>query len=204
MSTTPPGNPLPGSAPRILAFAGSLRRESWNKKLVKLAMEGARAAGAEVTYLDLKDLPLPGYDEDLEQSEGLPENAARFRELLLQHQGLLISTPEYNSSIPGAFKNAIDWATRTAHKKGSTDAFHGKVVGLMSASPGAFGAARSLVTVRSILTHIGGLVIPETISLPLAHEAFGPDGKLKDPKRQASVEKIGARLAQVVAALAPR
>jgi NAD(P)H-dependent FMN reductase len=190
--------------PRILAFAGSLRRDSWNKKLVKVAMEGARTAGAQVTYLDLKDVSMPVYDGDLEEAEGLPENAARFRELLLAHQGLLISTPEYNSSIPGAFKNAIDWATRTKEKKGSTDAFQGKVVGLMSASPGAFGAARSLIVVRSILSHIGTIVIPETMSLPKAHEAFGPDGKLKDPKHQANAEKVGARLVQVVAALAPR
>jgi len=190
--------------PKILAFAGSLRRDSSNKMLVKLAAEGARAAGAEVTYLDLKELPMPVYDGDLEQEEGQPENAARFRELLMQHQGFLISTPEYNSSIPGAFKNAIDWATRTAEKKGSTDVFQGKIVGLMSASPGPFGAARSLVVVRSILTHIGTIVIPESISVAKAHEAFGPDGKLKDPKQQANVEKVGARLVQVVAALTPR
>jgi NAD(P)H-dependent FMN reductase len=192
------------TAPRVLAFAGSLRRDSWNKKIVKLAMEGARAEGAEVTYLDLQELPMPVYDGDLEESEGLPGNAARFRELLKQHQGLLISTPEYNSSVPGAFKNAIDWATRTEEKKGSTDAFQGKVVGLLSASPGLFGAARSLVVVRSILTHIGTIVIPETVSVSKVHEALGPDGRLKDPRQQAAVEKVGARLAQVVAALAPR
>ncbi len=192
------------SAPKILAFAGSLRRDSWNKKIVKLALEGARAAGAEVTYLDLQDIPMPVYDGDLEQAEGLPPNAARFRELLKQHQGFLISTPEYNSSVPGAFKNAIDWATRTEEKKGATDAFQGKVVGLLSASPGLFGASRSLVVVRSFLTHIGTIVIPETVSVSKVHEAIGPDGKLKDAKQQASVEKVGARLAQVVAALAPK
>jgi NAD(P)H-dependent FMN reductase len=190
--------------PRILAFAGSLRSDSWNKKIVKLAAEGARAAGAEVTYLDLQELPMPVYDGDLEQKEGLPANAGRFRELLRAHQGFLISTPEYNSSIPGAFKNAIDWATRTAEKKGSTDVFQGKIVGLLSASPGLFGAARSLVVVRSILCHIGTIVIPETASISKVHEALGPDGKLKDERQQASVEKVGARLAQVVAALGPK
>jgi NAD(P)H-dependent FMN reductase len=191
-------------APKILAFAGSLRRDSWNKKIVQLAMEGARAEGAEVTYLDLQDIPMPVYDGDLEQAEGLPKNAARFRELLKQHQGFLISTPEYNSSVPGAFKNAIDWATRNEEKKGTTDAFHGKVVGLLSASPGPFGAARSLVVVRSFLTHIGTIVIPESVSVPNVNEAIGADGKLKDARRQASVEKVGARLAQVVSALAPK
>jgi NAD(P)H-dependent FMN reductase len=192
------------TAPKILAFAGSLRRDSWNKKIVKLAMAGAIAEGADVTYLDLQDIPMPVYDGDLEQSEGLPANAARFREMLKAHQGFLISTPEYNSSVPGAFKNAIDWATRTEEKKGSTDAFQGKVVGLVSASPGPLGAARSLITVRSILQHIGAIVIPETVSVMKVHEALGPDGKLKDAKHQASLEKVGARLVQVVAALAPR
>lgn len=190
--------------PKILAFAGSLRRDSLNKKLVKVAMEGARTAGAQVTWLDLKDIPMPVYDGDLEEAEGLPENAGRFRELLIAHQGFLISTPEYNGSIPGAFKNAIDWATRTKEKKGSTDAFQGKVVGLMSASPGGLGGIRSLVVVRALFTHLGAIVIPESITLSKAHEAFGPDGKLKDAKQQANAEKVGARLAQVVAALAPR
>ncbi len=190
--------------PKILAFAGSLRRDSYNKQIVKLAMQGAIAEGAEVTYLDLKDLPMPVYDGDLEQSEGLPKNAARFREMLKAHQGFLISTPEYNSSIPGAFKNAIDWATRTEEKKGSTDAFQGKVVGLLSASPGAFGACRSLVVVRSILTHIGAIVIPESASVAKAHEALDADGKLKDARQLASVEKVGKRLVQVVVALTPR
>jgi chromate reductase len=187
--------------PKILAFAGSLRRDSYNKQVVKLAMQGAIAEGAEVTYLDLKDLPMPVYDGDLEQAEGLPKNAARFREMLKAHQGFLISTPEYNSSIPGAFKNVIDWATRTEEKKGSTDAFQGKVVGLMSASPGPFGASRSLVVVRSILTHIGAIVIPESASVAKAHEALDADGKLKDARQLASVEKVGKRLVQVVAAL---
>ena len=87
------------SIPKILAFAGSSRRDSFNKKLVKIAAEGARLAGAEVTYLDFKDLPMPLFDEDLEAEAGIPENVKKFKALMKAHQGLLIASPEYNSSI---------------------------------------------------------------------------------------------------------
>ncbi len=97
---------------KILAFAGSVRQGSYNKKLVKIALVGAKAAGAEVTYLDFRNLPLPLYDEDLEEAEGLPENALKLKGLMKAHQGFLISCPEYNSSITPLLKNAIDWASR--------------------------------------------------------------------------------------------
>lgn len=187
---------------KILAFAGSLRRDSWNKKILQVAIEGARKAGAEVTYVDLKDLPLPIYDEDLERAEGLPENARRFREMLKAHQGLLIASPEYNSSISGALKNAIDWATRTDGVKGTLDCFQGKVAGLVAASSGALGGLRGLVTLRWILGNIQVIVIPEQTTVPKAHEAFDANGKLKDPKQEAALEKVGLRVAHVTAALA--
>src|SRR6185295_2879266 len=102
--------------PKILAFAGSMRKDSFNKKLIRVAAEGARSAGAEVTLIDLKDFPLPVYDGDLEAAEGLPAGAKKLKELFLQNQGLLIASPEYNSSIPGTLKNAIDWVSRPATK----------------------------------------------------------------------------------------
>lgn len=98
---------------KILAFAGSARQDSYNKKLVKIAVEGAKAAGAEVTYLDFGNLPLPLYDEDLEASEGLPENVLKLKAMMKAHQGFLIACPEYNSSITPLLKNAIDWASRS-------------------------------------------------------------------------------------------
>lgn len=101
------------TAAKILAFAGSARQDSFNKKLVKIAVEGAKAAGAEVTYLDLGDLPLPLYDEDLETALGLPENALKLKALMKAHQGFLIACPEYNSSITPLLKNALDWASRS-------------------------------------------------------------------------------------------
>src|SRR5688500_15705787 len=120
------------NVPKILAFAGSTRVESYNKKLVRIAIEGARAAGAEVTHIDLRDLPLPVFDEDLESSSGLPENARKLKELFLNHQGLLISAPEYNSSITGVLKNTLDWVSRPASGEASLAAFAGKVAALMS------------------------------------------------------------------------
>src|SRR5436309_11539205 len=98
--------------PKILAFAGSMRTESLNKKLIKVAIKGAEAAGAQVTYLDLRDLNLPLYDGDLESSDGLPAGARKFKDLLFANDGIMIASPEYNSSISGVLKNAIDWATR--------------------------------------------------------------------------------------------
>src|SRR5690349_9411572 len=117
--------------PKILAFAGSLRKDSYNKKLVKIAIAGAQAAGAEVTYLDLKELPLPIYDQDIEDSEGLPENAKKLKEMMHAHQGLLLACPEYNSSITAALKNAIDWASRPATCEAMLACFTGRVTSLM-------------------------------------------------------------------------
>jgi len=187
--------------PKILAFAGSTRTESFNKKLVQIAIAGARAAGAEVTYLDLRDLPLPLFDQDLEAHEGLPPNGRRLKDLMLSHDGLLMSCPEYNSSVTGVWKNAIDWASRPVPGEPPLACFTGKVAAIMSASPGALGGLRGLVHVRSILGNINVLVIPDQIAIPKAHEAFGPDGRLKDAKQQAAVEAIGAKLTRTLAKL---
>jgi chromate reductase len=188
-------------APKVLAFAGSTRTNSYNKVLVKIAAAGARAAGAEVTYLDLRDFPMPLYDEDLEAAEGIPESALRFKELMVSHQGLLIASPEYNSSMSAVLKNAIDWASRPLPGEPPLAAFSDKVAAIMSASPGALGGLRGLVHVRSILSNIRVLVIPDQIAIVKAHEAFNSDGSLKDSQQQNSVEKLGAKVAQILAKL---
>jgi chromate reductase len=190
------------NAPKILAFAGSAREASYNKKLVKIAAEGAKAAGAEVTYLDFRHLPMPIYDEDLEAQEGIPENALKLKELLMANQGLLIASPEYNSSITALLKNAIDWASRPLPGEPMLACFTGKVAAIMSTSPGALGGLRGLVHVRSILSNINVLVLPDQKAIPKAFEAFSEDGKLIDPKQQEAVEQLGAKLAQVLAKLA--
>jgi NAD(P)H-dependent FMN reductase len=181
--------------PRILAFAGSLRRDSFNKKLVPIAVKGARDAGAEVTHIDLKDFPLPLFDGDLEAEQGMPENGKKLKQLFIDHDGLLLACPEYNSSITAVLKNAIDWVSRPAPGEPSLVAFRGKAATLMSASPGALGGLRGLVTVRSILGNIGVIVLPEQIAVVRANEAFNPDGSLKDPKQHAGIEGLGRTLA---------
>jgi len=186
---------------KILAFAGSTRAESFNKRLIKTAVAGARSAGAEVTLIDLRDYPLPLFDGDLEAGEGLPPNGRRLKDLFLAHQGLLISAPEYNSSITGVLKNTIDWVSRPVPGEAPLACFDGKVACLMSASPGALGGLRGLVHVRAILQNIKVLVLPDQVALPRADEAFNPDESLKDPKRQAAVEALGTKLAQVIAKL---
>lgn len=188
------------STPKILAFAGSTRIDSYNKKLVKIAAAGAKAAGAEVTYLDLRDLPLPLYDEDLEAQEGMPANARTLKDLMISHHGFLIASPEYNSSLTAVLKNAIDWASRPYPNESplALTAFAGKVATIMSASPGGLGGLRGLVHLRSILGNIKVLVLPDQIAVSKAYEAFNPDGTLKDPKQQESIEKLGESLTKIL------
>lgn len=187
-----------GKKPKILAFAGSTRTDSYNKKLVKVALQGAEAAGAEVTYIDLRDFTMPLYDGDLEEQEGIPPNAQKLKGLLLSHQGMLIASPEYNSSISAVLKNAIDWASRPVEGEAPLAGFTGKVCSLMSASPGALGGLRGLVTVRSLLGNIGVIVLPDQVALPKAHEAFHESGRLKDEKKHAAIENLGAQVAQML------
>lgn len=187
--------------PKILAFAGSTRTDSYNKRLVKIAVAGARAAGAEVTLIDLRDFPLPLFDGDLEARDGLPANGRKLKDLFLAHQGLLISAPEYNSSITAVLKNTIDWVSRPVPGEPPLACFDGKVACLMSASPGALGGLRGLVHVRAILGNIRVVVLPDQVAVPKADEAFNPDGSLKDPAQHAAVGALGAKLAQVIGKL---
>lgn len=191
------------NSPKILGFAGSARSDSFNKKLVKVALKGAEAAGAQITFVDFKDLPMPLYDQDLEQQDGLPENALKLKALMKEHQGFLIACPEYNSSITPLLKNAIDWASRSEPGEPplALTCFKGKVAALLSASPGGLGGMRGLVHVRSILSSIGVLVIPEQQSVSGVMQAFDDQGNLQDDGQRESVEAIGARLAEVVAKL---
>lgn len=188
--------------PKLLAFAGSTRTGSFNKKLIRVAADAARSAGAEVTRIDLRDFPMPLYDGDLENEQGIPEHAVKLRELMIAHDGFLISTPEYNSSTPAVLKNAIDWASR----QGAPDepvlvCFTGKVAGLMSASPGGLGGLRSLTHLRQLLSNIHVMVIPEQRALARAHEAFNDDGSLKDKAQHDAITKIAQRLVEITARL---
>lgn len=186
---------------KILAFAGSARKESFNKKLVRIAAEGAKNAGAEVTYLDFRDLPLPLYDEDLEASEGLPDNVRKLKALMKAHNSFMIACPEYNSSITPLLKNAIDWASRPEPEELPLVCFSEKVAVLMSTSPGALGGLRGLVHVRSILSNIGVLVLPSQKAVGNAYQAFDENGNLKDESQQVAIRQLGNKLATVTAKL---
>lgn len=186
---------------KLVAFAGSLRAGSFNKKLVALAADAARAAGAEVTTVDLRELALPLFDQDIEDASGLPDGAKKFKALLRESDGFLIASPEYNSSITAALKNAIDWASRTeTDDEPSLVAFRGKAAALFAASPGALGGLRGLVTLRSILGNIGVHVLPDQVCIPTAYEAFDDGGKLKDERKAKQV----ATLAQTLVEFASR
>lgn len=183
---------------KVLAFAGSLRTESFNKKLVRLAAEAIRTAKGEVTLIDLRDYPLPIFDQDLEAEKGLPENGRKLKDLFLAHQGLLIASPEYNSSITAVLKNTIDWVSRPVPNQPALAGFNDKVAAIISASPGQLGGLRGLVHLRAILSNINVLVLPNQLAIPKAGDAFNADGTLKDAKQQETIARIGQKLVQTV------
>lgn len=184
------------STPHILAFGGSLRRDSFNQTIAALAAEGAREAGAEVKVIELRDYPLPVFDQDLEAARGMPAEAKKLKELFLKANGLIIASPEYNSSVTAALKNAIDWVSRAeSEDEPPIAALAGKTAVILSASPGGFGGLRGLVHLRSILGNIGITVLPDQVAIPSAHEIIKADGTLTDPKQADKLKKLGATLA---------
>jgi NAD(P)H-dependent FMN reductase len=186
---------------RILAFSSTLRTDSLNRKLVHEAAEAARQLGSEVTVLDLRDLHLPIYDGDDEAARGLPEGAKHLKQLMKDNDAFLISTGEYNGSVTGALKNAIDWASRPAPDEEPLEPFRGKIAALLSASPGGYGGINGLFAVRSILERLLVIAIPNMFVLPHAEQAFGPDGKLLNTVQQKSVEAVVRELIRVTASL---
>lgn len=188
------------SAPKVLVFAGSTRSESYNKKLAHLAHEAARSAGAEATFVDLRDFAMPLYDGDLEDAQGLPEGAKKFKKLLRESDGIIISSPEYNSSVTAVLKNAIDWASRQeSDDEPAVVAFRGKTALLLSASPGGLGGLRGLVHLRAILGNIGVIVLPDQLAVSAAYDAFDDSGALKDTKKAAQLTGLVKGLVEFLA-----
>lgn len=180
---------------KLLAFAGSLRAGSFNKKLITCVVKEAEKAGAEVTLLDLNDFPLPIYNGDIEE-EGMPAKVRELQNILAHHDGLLISTPEYNGAVPALVKNTLDWLTREqANGDSGIELFKGKVVGIVSASPGALGGLRSLLLLRDQLAKLSMWVAPAQFALGKAHEAFDDNGALKD---EGNVKQINGVVKQVI------
>jgi chromate reductase len=173
---------------KLLALCGSSRTDSVNGRLLNTAIEFTKTRDVEVTRLDLRELSLPIYDGDLEASSGLPAGCIALKQALLEHQALLIASPEYNGFFTPLLKNAIDWASRP--QAGQPSPFTGKVAGLLAASPGALGGMRGLPAVRLLLVNLGVLVTAGQMSLPRAHEAFDAQGKLLDASQQQMLERV--------------
>ncbi len=190
---------MPRMAPsnQLLVFAGSTRAGSWNRKLARVTADLARAAGAEVTHLELADFELPIYNADLE-ARGTPEAAIRLKALFHAHPGWIICSPEYNGSYTALLKNTLDWVSSPVkgHPEWSSGSkpFEGKVVGILSASPGALGGLRSLSHLSPLLANLQCWVAPKQFALSRAHEAFDADGQLAS---EAHRERVRAVVEQV-------
>lgn len=169
---------------KLLIFAGSLRSDSCNKKFAREAVRLAKEAGAEAEFIDLRDYPMPVYDGDIETSSGIPAGTAALGKKILAADALVISTPEYNGSIPGILKNVIDWLSRE-----KPVSLEGKHLLLLAASPGRLGGVRSLWHTRQPLEVLGVHVFPGMMGLPDAYNAFDEQGKLKDEKTAAQLKK---------------
>ncbi|MCU7803550.1 MAG: NAD(P)H-dependent oxidoreductase [Candidatus Thiodiazotropha sp. (ex Lucinoma borealis)] len=185
--------------PKILAFAGSSRKESFNKRLLAIAVSGAKEAGANVTHIDLADYPMPLFNQDLESDEGIPENALIFKRLLVGHDAFIIASPEYNSAFSPLLKNVIDWASRAeSDDELPLAAFQGKMAAILATSPGALGGLRGLVFLRMLLANIGVTVLTDQQAIPQAFKAFNKDGSLIDDRRHKAVLALGRKLAFTV------
>ena len=179
----------PPSSIKVLAFAGSTRGDSYNKKLVQEAAAIAREKGASVTVIDLKELPMPLYDGDVEEAEGMPPNAKRLRELMIESSAIIIASPEYNASISAVLKNALDWVSRSEDGRPSRSAFKGKKFAIMSTSPGRGGGARGLAHLTTIIEDIGGEVIQKKVIVPDGYKAFNEKGELENTKVQQELQE---------------
>lgn len=173
----------PSAKLRVLVFAASLRDDSVNRRLADLAARVAQQWGAAPDVASMRDFDVPLYDGDVEASQGIPAGAAELRRRLVESDAFIVSSPEYNGSMPGVIKNLIDWASR--FRPQPFDGRHGL---LLSASPSLIGGNRGLWALRVPLEHLGARIFPDMFSLAMAHKAFA-DGAIADPPLQARFEK---------------
>ncbi|MCX2724481.1 NADPH-dependent FMN reductase [Roseibium salinum] len=174
--------------PKILVFSGSSRSGSYNGKLAALAAKRLAILDAEVTRMSLKDYPLPIYDGDLEDANGVPENAKKLHRLLQAQDGVFIACPEYNSGVTPLLKNTLDWISRV---KDTKDPFKTRVFALGAASPGSYGGMRGLIGMRTILeVGLGAMVLPQMVSVIKAAAAFDDKGDLSDERASGQLDKL--------------
>ncbi len=181
---------------RLLVISGSARTGSFNRQLAELAARKAQALGAETTTVDLRDLDMPLYDEDWATAHGKPAGALKLRELFASHDGLILSSPEYNALPTPLLLNSFDWLSVVAAADGlpgGTGATAGKPAGLLAASPGALGGIRALPIVRTYLsTNFAMVVVPEQLALPHADQQLGDPQALKTPQLDQVLDKVVA------------
>jgi NAD(P)H-dependent FMN reductase len=181
---------------RVLVFAASLRRASLNERLATLASAVVEEQGGVADRASMADFDCPSYDNDVEREDGIPANAQRLRDRLVACDAFIIASPEYNSSMPGYLKNAIDWVSRVRPQP-----FNGRQGMLVSASPSMAGGNRGLWSLRVPLEHLGGRIYPDMFSLAQAHEAFDAAGRIANPTLQQRFDStIGCFLDLVEAA----
>jgi chromate reductase, NAD(P)H dehydrogenase (quinone) len=184
------------TALKILVIPGSLRTGSLNAKLAAVIAHRLAQDGAQVTRLSLADFPLPIYDGDLQTKSGVPKNAVDLKRMIAAHHGVMIVTPEYNSSVPPLLKNAIDWVSRvqdTHEARGQV--FRGRAFALAGASRSRLGGARAIAALRLILSACQALVIPNQLALAFAEEAYDDMERLKHAP---DIEALGAMSRQLI------
>lgn len=184
--------------PRLLALAGSLRQDSWNRQLAAAAAQMARDAGAEVVEVNLRDFPLPLFDEDIEAA-GVPEPVSRLKDLFASADGLLIASPEYNGSVTAALKNLIDWVSRPDGQYGRAEVFQGRRAALFATSPGGLGGMRGLNHLRDILQPLGTWITPTMLAVPASMNVFDAQGDLVD---EGAKTQLRALVDQTLSAIA--
>ncbi len=178
---------------KLLVFAGSTRQNSFNRKLAGVTAAMATASGADVTHIELANFDVPLYNADLE-ARGTPSDVMRLKQLMHDHPAWIICTPEYNASYPALLKNTLDWVSSPV--KGNpewTDGFkstRGKVVGVLSASPGALGGLRSQSHLAPLLINLECWLAPKNFALGRAGDAFDDTGALKDERAIKSVQAV--------------
>ncbi len=184
------------AAPKILVIPGSLRTGSLNAKLAAAIAHELVVAGVEVTRISLADFPLPIYDGDLQAKSGVPKNAVNLKRMMGSHHGVLIVTPEYNSSVPALVKNAIDWVSRVQEGHETRgQVFRDRAFAIAAASGGRLGGTRALAALRLILTACHATVVPNQLSLSFAEEAYDDKDRLK---HQGDIEALGAMVRQLI------
>ncbi|HET7413909.1 MAG TPA: NAD(P)H-dependent oxidoreductase [Pararhizobium sp.] len=175
--------------PKILVLPGSIRSGSFNIRLAAAAATALAGQGADVTRISLEDYPLPIMDQDLQEREGIPENAMQLGRMIAAHDGLFIASPEYNSSIPPLLKNAIDWVSRINSDRGRPfRPWTGRIIGLGAASNGRFGGVRCLYHLRAVLMSVRAEVITAQCAISGAAQAFDDDGHIIDERARLALD----------------